>query len=140
MKKIYLLLAVVLIAFSSCDRDEEITNPEQKNDLSEYCGCEVRSKMSDVSEKTTNYYLSLQNADTTFYNVVVSKKLFNQYDLGSIIECEEEEVNVTDFNTANAKTEGGYKVVNINGKNYLVIELEDNISVNDTVKTNEQKE
>ena len=90
MKKIYLLLAVVLIAFSSCDRDEAITSPEQKNDLSEYCGCEVRSKMSDGSARHTHYYLSLKNADTTFYNVVVSKKLFNQYDLGSIIECEEE--------------------------------------------------
>lgn len=134
MKKIYLLLAVILIAFSSCDRDEAITSPEQKNDLSEYCGCEVRSKMSDGSAKNTHYYLSLQNADTTFYNVAVSKKLFNQYDLGSIIECEEEEVNVTDFNAANAKTEGGYKVVNINGKNYLVIELEDNISINDTLQ------
>ena len=133
MKKIYLLLAVVLIAFSSCDRDEAITSPEQKNDLSEYCGCEVRSKMSDVSARHTHYYLSLKNADTTFYNVVVSKKLFNQYDIGNIIECEEE--NNDKVNISNAPTDGGYKIVMIGGENYMVIKLDSNISVNDTTIT-----
>lgn len=133
MKKIYLLLAVILVAFSSCGNDDVVTNPAQIHYLSEYCGFEVRSKMTDGSTKNIHYYLSLYSQDTTYYNVSVSKNVYNQYGIGDIIECEEE--NNGKVNISNAPTDGGYKIVMIGGENYMVIKLDSNISVNDTTLT-----
>ena len=132
MKKIYLFLIAILIAFTSCDDKETIKNPAQKHDLSEYCGFEVRSKMSDGSNRSTHYYLSLHSKDTTIYNVSVSKKVYNQYGLGDTIECENEN-DINSLSISNTQpTDGGYKIVTIGGENYLVIKLENNIRINDT--------
>ena len=134
MKKIYLFLIAILIALTSCN-DDVVTNPAQKVSIYEYCGYELRAKMCDGSSKNTHYYFCLQNADTTIYNVSVSKKVYFTYNLGDTIECEEE----NDINGANSKIEeaksldGGYKVVTIGGEKYLVIKIEDNIIINDTL-------
>lgn len=131
MKKIYLFLIAILIALTSCN-DDVVTNPAQKVSIYEYCGYELRAKMCDGSSKNTHYYFCLQNADTTIYNVSVSKKVYFTYNLGDTIECEEEN-DIDDLSISNTQqTDGGYKIVTIGGENYLVIKLENNIRINDT--------
>ena len=134
MKRVYLLLGIILMVVASCS-EEPVNAPSKKSDLSEYCGYEVRAKMSDGSGKKTNYYFCLHSSDTTLYNVSVSKKLYSKFELGDIIECEDgADVAAPELQAP----ENGYKIVTIGGDNYLVIKLEKNISINDTL--NEQKE
>ena len=125
MKKIYLFLIAILFAFTSCNNDDVVTNPAQKTSLSEYCGYEIRAKMSDGSSKSTHYYFCLNNEDTTLYNVSVSKKVYLKYNIGDTIECEKNEGNKNDSTIITSNSpDGGYKIVTIGGEKYMVIKIE----------------
>lgn len=130
---------VLLIACASCDKQGSKSKSDEyrvteTSTLYQFDGGVVSSKMQSKKDGKTIYSMNIKINGLSEYTQV-TKNEYDSFDLGDTIKIEEKDIPSVDEDTTAITeiNECGYKIVTIGGENYLVIKLQDNVSINNTI-------